>query len=256
MHKVCIAISTYGDRINSIAIPDCMQGICYLIVHQAAADVELSATLRLVIDRADVHYFSVDSIGLSKSRNFALLNAESDYIHIMDDDVEINASNIKKITELAAADSVDIALGYFRYRNGGTSKNGKESKKIGVRGFFSVCSIEMCIGKGALEKGIFFDEKFGLGTRNPSGEELVYLADARRKGLFIKYYPLCVGVHPDITSGDDFFSTNIKIQAKKNMLERAFPRSAFMLKAMFFIKKTPILIKSRSLFIFFRNFFF
>jgi len=172
----------------------------------------------------------------------------------MDDDVEINSENISHLAEIARKQKADIALGHFRYENGRSSKQRETSGVVGLKFIFSVCSIEMCISRAAIESGITFDERFGLGTPNPSGEEFIFLKDAKQKSLSIHYYPVCIGTHPNITSGDDFFSTEDKIYAKRNMFDRAFPRTGSIFKLLFFIKKAPILIENKVLFRFFYKF--
>lgn len=253
MHKVCIAISTYGERINSIALPNPLFNVSYLIIHQDPKS--LADSVQEKLQRQDVSYISLKSKGLSISRNTALSYATADYIHIMDDDVDINPQNILKLATLASAEGVDVAIGYFHYESGRTSKNYGKSKKLNIRDFFSVCSIEMCIKSRTVTNTIFFDENFGLGTSKASGEEFIYLSDVYMQKQLIKYYPLSVGTHPEVTSGDDFFSSTEKILAKREMLERAFPKISYLLKILFFVKKYPILLKKKKAYEFFKVFF-
>lgn len=251
--KVSIAISTFGARVNQLSLPSPIESIKYMIVHQAASGVKLSNNTIELLRRKDVAYYAISSIGLSKSRNFALTQAQTQYIHIMDDDVSINAAEILNLCSTAQEHDIDIAIGHFEYENGRVSK-GRNAHRNTVRTSFSVCSIELCIKTSAVSNKITFDENFGLGTKYPSGEEFIFLMDCRGKKLRISHYPICIGRHPDITSGEDFYSSDDKILAKRKMLERALGRRSLPYKIIFLVKKTPILIKKSKFFHFLKLF--
>jgi hypothetical protein len=92
-----------------------------------------------------------------------------------------------------------------------------------------------------LKNALFFDLDFGLGSLYPSGEEYIFLTDALKLGLNVGYFPVVIGIHPDSSSGDDFFSSPIKIQAKRQMFIRIFGKYSFPIIVMFWIKKLLLL---------------
>lgn len=59
----------------------------YLLIHQITNGQNYSDFVRSL--PSNVRYIESNEIGLSKSRNLAIENAKSDYLWIMDDDVDI-----------------------------------------------------------------------------------------------------------------------------------------------------------------------
>lgn len=252
--KVTIAISTISDRINSIKLPALMPEVRYLILHQYADGASIRAETAKLLSRADVRYFTLDSVGLSRSRNFALCNAKTAYVHLMDDDVLIDAKGILNLATKAEKRGADVAIGHFSYESGSSSKS-KYNSRSSIRSFFSVCSIELCVHTRLRNMNMFFDSDLGLGAKYPSGEEFVFLMRCREAGLLIEYFNVSVGTHPNVTSGDDFFSSNDKILAKKIIFERAFKFWRLPYKILFLAKKFPVLYKNGRLGQFIKIFF-
>jgi hypothetical protein len=58
-----------------------------------------------------------------------------------------------------------------------------------------VSSIEIFVPKSVIDKNIKFDEKFGLGTNFPSGEENIFLFDLLENKFEIIYYPDVIVYH-------------------------------------------------------------
>lgn len=183
--------------------------------------------------------------GLSKSRNLALRESTADYAYIMDDDVILNDGAIESLVKLLMQDNVDVGTAYFNY------EDGRKSKTITSKSFnhdyltaAKVSSIELCIRlKAILDKNIFFDESFGLGADYPSGEEYIFITDCMKEGLATKFYPICIGVHPNVTSGDDFYSSRPKVLAKREMFRRVFGWKAPLFILAFWAKKLPTVLK-------------
>lgn len=183
--------------------------------------------------------------GLSKSRNLAISYCNADYAFIMDDDVDIDCEALEEVIFQANKDNSDIFTCKFLYKSGGSSKPNLDS--VFFHDFItlaSVNSIEIGFRVESIKKNrIKFNESFGLGTSLPSGEEYIFLTDCLKKGLKVKYYPFYIGIHPDITSGMDFYTTSSKILAKREMLKHIFKwKSSFFILA-FWLKKTPKLIR-------------
>lgn len=244
--KVTIAISTLGGRINSISLPAFLAGVRYMILHQAHDDCIFLDHIRECLGRKDVEYVTVPQMGLSISRNYAIEHAKTPYIHLMDDDVEIDAGSILKLANLAERAGYDVAIGCFAYEDGRLSKS-KISATHTIFTSFSVCSIELCVHKRVGLAGVWFDIDLGLGTEHPSGEEFVFLSDCRKAGLRVGHFDVCIGIHPNLTSGDDFYSTDEKILAKRIMLERGIEHGAWFFKLLFILRKFPVLYSKRRL---------
>ncbi len=202
-----------------------------------------------------VTYIQADSAGLSKSRNMALSIASSPYVWIMDDDVQIFPDSYDFLIKLI--DSViccDLFLLNF-------TVNAKENKAffIGEQNslslksksrftVFNVSSINMLIKLDFVRKhNIFFNEKFGLGTDLPSGEEFLFCQDILSNGGQMQQTNIVVSKHPPVTSGMDFYSSDEKLRAKKMIFLHAFGIPGWIFFLLFLIKKSPVLIRSKSI---------
>ena len=245
MHKISVLISTTNKNINNLILPK-NKNIHYVVVHQVF-DGNCTSLLYEDIfeDRLDVTYKCLDYPGLSKSRNVALGICTTKYGYIMDDDVEINLDAIEKLVDLMEQEKVDVATCQYQFESGGLARPYPNSTFD--HNFLSsarVASIEICLNiQSAKGKNISFDERFGLGTKLPSGEEYILLTDCLKNNLVVKYYPIVTGIHPDITSGMDFYSNFPKILAKREMFKRIFGWKSFVFIFVFWLKKLPAVFK-------------
>lgn len=245
--KIEVVVSTLNDAILNIQFS---REFNYLVVHQVA-DLINKDKYDAYIDnlkKNDIRYIRSYEIGLSKSRNLGLEHAIGDYIWIMDDDVEIFSDTSDRLIDyIDSYPSNDIlVLNYSsdkhqRYSN-------KKEQLLGYITVASVCSINMLIKKSSIEN-IQFDEKFGLGTKFPSGEEYIFCCDMLRAHKKIWQTDLVVSYHSPADSGQDFYSTPYKLAAKKRMFIRAHGVVAGMvLYLLFLMKKLPILLRNKAFF--------
>tara|TARA_B100000446_G_scaffold188212_1_gene221153 strand:+ start:2841 stop:3626 length:786 start_codon:yes stop_codon:yes gene_type:complete len=238
---VCIAISTVGSKINNLLIPAERDGVTYLVIHQVDSIKDKVPWLENNI-RSDLSYVCMADFGLSKSRNAVLSNCKSKYAYIMDDDVGFDLDKIQMLIKYMEEDKVDIATCQFCYHDGSSPKKyRKEAFFHNILSVAKVASIEICIKVSVLRKNnILFDEGFGLGTALPSGEEYIFLVDCLRAKLKVKYYPIVTGIHPNETSGLDFFTSTPKVLAKREMLKKIFGWKSAAYILVFWVKKVPI----------------
>ena len=199
----------------------------------------------LELENGKAKIFYTKERGLSKSRNLAIAHCTSKYAFIMDDDVVIKSEALDRLVFNAEKDNLDVFTCSFLYENGDNSK--AQFNDEFVHNYFTlakVSSIEIGFKVESVKKNnIFFHESFGLGTDLPSGEEYIFLTDCLKMDLKIKFFPIIIGVHPNITSGMDFYTASSKILAKREMLRHIFKwKSPFFILA-FWLKKTPQLIK-------------
>lgn len=243
MASLSIAISTYANRVSNLKL-DFNPNVEYVIVHQKPHEALLDVVNKFK-NRDDVSYIPTDTNGLSISRNIALENANGEYVMIMDDDVVFSIEKILDIIKRMKRDNADVGTYYHRYLDGRTTLSTQVSHKLNFFTIAKPSSIDICFNRDAiLSNQIRFDEKFGLGTDNPSGEEMIFLSDCLRNGLSIQRYPVEVSSHPPITSGADFYSTNKRIIAKRNMFVRVSPRYGLFLFILFVMKKSAIAYKA------------
>lgn len=242
-----ILVSTLNDGIYNIKI---LSSFNYVVVHQITNNEKYDEYIEKNFS-SNVLYIEMKGIkGLSKSRNRAIRESTSRYLWIMDDDVEIYSDAKEKILELVYNYKADLfLLGH---------NNVNKTTKIKIYSYYlkkiqcgCVSSIDMLIDTKNFGKKVFFDENFGLGTNNPSGEEFIFSCDLIKSGGKIYRSSLITALHPEYESGFDFLSEKKLIITKKKMFIRAFgEKVGNTMFVIFFIKKLPVILKKRA----FKNF--
>lgn len=161
---------------------------------------ELYRQLTSYLDHPRIRVIPLQEVGLSLSRNTVLENveAEADFVWIMDDDVELEKNSTCKIRSIVQTTAADIYWGrvkcsdsvelYKRYPLPGTSRKHQ---------LLRVSSIEMIVSTAFLRRtGLRFPTFLGLGTDLPSGEENVFLLDAYARGARIVHFDHVIARHP------------------------------------------------------------
>lgn len=230
------------ERVNRIVLPEFNPEVLYLIICQGCEEINVNGFEK----RGDVLIVFRAERGLSKSRNVALDNVTTEYAYIMDDDVVVDASAILALVRLMRAEEVDVGTAQHRYENGLYPVEYKKHSFVhNILTVAKVSSIDICVKVNSLRfYSLKFDEGFGLGTSLPSGEEFIFLSDCLKKDLHLKYYPVLVGLHPNVTSGMDFFSSPYKALAKREMIRRVFGWKAPFFIFAFWLKKSLIVIRA------------
>lgn len=235
---ITLCISSYGERIKDVVLPSYNSSILYLIIHQGGSRIDELDFL----NRSDVSFVSLHDLGLSRSRNAGLDRVTTKYAYIMDDDVSIDTAKVLNLVGLIEKDRADVGTCQHQYESGRYPVRYKSRSFVhNMLSIAKVSSIDICVKISAIDNcGIRFDQGFGLGTNLPSGEEYIFLADCLKKRLLVKYYPVLIGIHPDVTSGMDFFSSYDKTIAKREMFKHVFGWKAPLFIFGFWIKKALI----------------
>jgi glycosyltransferase involved in cell wall biosynthesis len=152
-----------------------------------------------------VKVYNTTEKGLSRSRNLALKYANADICVLCDDDFTYLSDCLEKI-EKAYNDIPDADIITFQSLGTQTGKKRKEYKeklfKYKLYQLSSVSSSDITFKLTTVKHNkLQFDEKFGLGTSNYSGEEGIFLADAFRLGLNIYHYPAFIVKTTEISTG-------------------------------------------------------
>ena len=170
-----------------------------LIVNQSKTNV-------LSSDYPSIRVINADDLGLSKSRNLALLNAVGKILIIADDDVVYQRDFSEKI--IAAHNKLDRAtiINFCVINKSGNylKKYPSNSKKhLNTLDIFNTSSIEMTINKELLDLAeIRFDENFGLGGIFEMGEEAIFLFDLKHKNQQISFENQILVKHEDLTTSN------------------------------------------------------
>ena len=132
-----------------------------------------------------------ESIGLSKSRNILSSLVKTPYVKFCDDDIDLELRNIERSIKSLKESQRDCDVLIAKI-NRHSKSNIQEShnftfNKINFRKCFSVASMELVFKTSIFkDDGHFFDERFGVGSKFPIGEESILMFDLFKSG---KVYP-------------------------------------------------------------------
>ncbi|WP_290752861.1 glycosyltransferase family A protein [Exiguobacterium sp. UBA3968] len=186
-----------------------------------------------------IKYINVNESGLSKSRNLAIANCNSDISIITDDDVIFN-DNYESIIKKAYKENPIADVIVFRVKRvGGRNKKYKnKSKKINKWTIMKVSSVEITFKtKKIKENHIKFNENFGAGSKFLMGEENLFLKDCLDRKLNIIYLPIEIAT-VDMSESSWFEGYNDSyLSAKGAVFKALYPKVWFIISLQFLIRK-------------------
>lgn len=236
-----ISVSTLNAGIYNIIFRDDYN---YLVIHQIIDGQDYSNfTSKLP---SNVRYVASYEKGLSKSRNLALEHTKADYLWIMDDDVLIHDRAYPHFNYLIK-EYPDYGMYVVSHSHLDIEfLSGVKYQTLTDISAANVSSIDMIINR-SLCGSLRFNEKFGLGTDFPSGEEYIFTCNLLSTGKKVLKSRMVCTYHPLISSGQDFYSTPNKLKAKFEM----FKAATGLLKGSiyyfaFIIKKSNLIIRNRA----------
>lgn len=263
--KIQILISTLNSGLFNISYDN---KFSYLIVHQVNDGKKNSYQSHIENLKSDasldLKYLQSDSLGLTFSRNLCLQNAaeDADYYWIMDDDVMLHPDAYNRLSKGLLGKYSDKYLVDVFIVNHSSNINDKVIGQCHFHNFItaaSIASIDIIFSRDVLHCGVIFNSNFGLGSRYPSGEEYIFITDLMKLKYSVYQSDMVVSYHPPLASGLDFYTSPLKLVAKKKMFIRIFgDYLGFFLYFLFILKKSPILIVTRKidvLFNVFKSFF-
>jgi len=182
------------DKILLETRPD----VQYVVSHQVTD--EQYRTIPTALKRNDVTVGQIEGRGLSRNRNNALALAGGDIALLADDDVRYRPEYFEALLNTFNADrTIDVACFKIATPEGAAEyKDYAETSYLlndQVHHYISSLEIAFRI-KAVKNRGIVFDQRFGLGSELVScGEEAVFIHDCIQAGLKVKYYPVYVVEH-------------------------------------------------------------
>ncbi len=207
--KINILICTYNDGINKV--PDVLMpyhpDVSYKVSHQVDGAKVYDVPEELML-RDDVELRRIRGRGLCINRNNSLAMADGDICFIADDDVKYDLKHVFKAAGLLYEErDCSILCGQITTPTGDPDfkKYPAKTTKIDWFNIGHISSIEMVLKRLDIQNvGLNFDPCFGIGGKICNkGEEAVFLSDALKRGLSIKYYPIPVVTHPYESSGNN-----------------------------------------------------
>ena len=138
--------------------------------------------------------------GLSLARNEALKYVTGDVLLFGDDDNWYKEDIFEYIESNLITNKIDVCcFKYFDHLKDIFPKQYMSSRVNNMSYFqlLRVSSIEIAINLRKVKKSdLHFDENFGLGTSNPSGEENLLLTYLKKQSYKISYLPEIISYHP------------------------------------------------------------
>ena len=147
----------------------------------------------------DVKVLELQSLGVAKSRNAAILNTNTEYLIFGDDDIEFSESGIAAAINLLNTNpNISILLMQAVDETGKLRKSyPSKGHDLKLTNSAKAATYEMMIRVSDIKAaGIKFDENFGAGATNYLGDEYIFIADALRAGLKGRFEPIVVATHP------------------------------------------------------------
>lgn len=208
--KLDILICTVADNLQEVEgllLPP-RADVRYTVSVQHEGQASTVTVPGALSERDDVTIGFQDGKGLSRNRNNALSLASGDICLLADDDNRYHAGQIDTILN-AWKENPDADILTFQAQD-------YSGEPLHPYPAPYVCSVEITFRRSAiLEKGLRFDERFGLGSPLLcAGEEDVFMADARRAGLTIRFIPQYIVRTDRDTSGISLIG-NRKLQLTK-----------------------------------------
>ena len=237
--KVQVLVATMDLKPGTdlpIGLRDLMQNkIKHTVVNQGIA-----YNKNIFPNHPDLHIQSFTEKGLSISRNRNIKLLTESIGLITDQDVRFKPDFQNTIiTAFEKSPNADIIIFQIEDEQAMPFKKYKKhSFWMNQRDIMKVSSIEIALRTTSIvEKELLFDEDFGLGSTYPTGEEAIFLSDALKMGLKIKYIPAPIVIHPKGSSGYQFSQNKSLIRAKGAMFYRMFTQKAYLISIIFAFKK-------------------
>jgi glycosyltransferase involved in cell wall biosynthesis len=187
---------------------------------------------------SDIQVLELQSRGVAKSRNAAILNTNTEYLIFGDDDIEFSESGIASaINFLNANLDISILLMQAVDETGALRKSYPSSAhKLKLTNSAKAATYEMMIRVSDIKAaGIKFDENFGAGAANYLGDEYIFIADALRSGLKGKFEPIVIATHPTESSGN-LKNSAVDRTARARVFSRVFGIWAPVMRTLFLAK--------------------
>ena len=183
------------------------------------------------LEKNDAILYSYNEKGLAKSRNRLLEKVETDVdVGIITDDDVIFVKNYRNIVQKAYEEMKDADIIIFK----SLDEDGKDrrkyplqNKKLTKKEILQVCSIEITFKISKIKDKVWFDEKFGLGSKYKSGEENIFLQDCYNKPVKIYFYNEAIKAHPKESTGTLWKEEDI--YEKGALFKRLYPKICFLM---------------------------
>lgn len=227
--RMQVLISTHRalDKAAAMPLPR-VEGVGYLISCQSAPQ-----SVPQALQRPDVEVHFNPTKGLSNNRNAALEWATAPFVLIADDDLTYYAEGLREAMD-AFESHPSTDLFFFRFDGSGHKAYPDVEADLSKDGYgYNPASIEIGL---RMPTPLRFRPDFGLGAPQfACGEEAMLLLDARDMELGIRFFPITLCSHPDLSTGHRSQTEAGVLRAEGAVIRRRFPATALarlLLKAL------------------------
>ncbi|MDY6826327.1 MAG: glycosyltransferase family 2 protein [Bacillota bacterium] len=203
--RINILVATLDQgikRVPNILLPQ-RGDLQYIVSHQVTS--KKYRKIPAALTRKDISVVQIEGKGLCRNRNNALALADGDIIILADDDVRYRDEYMENVKN-AFNDDQDLSVACFKIA---TPPGEPEYKEYARRPYLLdeeehhyISTLEIVFRLDRIkEEGLYFDERFGLGSKlNSFGEESVFIHDCLKAGLRVKYIPQYIVEHPSVST--------------------------------------------------------
>lgn len=222
--RLSVLVCTFGDEgIRRVAEADypVVDGVEYCISWQLP---EGEAVTPEALRRPDIKVSVSRTRGLSRNRNLSLEMASGELALISDDDVRYTPEYFDNLFK-AFGQYPEADLITFKYESKDYPKSFSDFSfdlRHSPKGYFTT-SFEIAFRTKSVAGRLKFDENFGIGARWPSGEEDIFVHDAKRHGLCLRFVPLPVARHDGTTTSDREAAKGRYVETKGAVFRILFP---------------------------------
>lgn len=220
--RLQVLISTHRslDKAAAMTLPE-VDGVNYLISCQSEP-----LPIPPALQRPDVEVHFNGTKGLSNNRNAALDLATAPFVLIGDDDLAYHADGLRQAMQAFEANP-GVDLFFFRFDGSGGKKYPSVEADLSKDGYgYNPASVEIGL---RMPTPLRFNPDFGIGSpRFACGEEAILLVDARRKGLNIRFFPITICTHPDLSTGQRSATDPSVLRAEGAVIRRRFPVTSLL----------------------------
>ncbi len=196
MITVNILICTINKGVVRILdnLPEPREGVSYIVAYQYTDERYWELIPEQLTARKDVMLAKHKGVGLSANRNFALRLATADVVVFADDDARFSNEGLDVIQK-TFEEHPELDVAFFQ----ASTYTGRPLKDYPQKPYnygdlpkeMQISALEKACRRTSIQGRLQYDERFGLGTKMfACGEEQIWLTDAERLGLQMKYFPI------------------------------------------------------------------
>lgn len=246
-NRLTVLISSYGNRLIQFLekFPEQNEKTIYLIAHQNYQITNIDIINNLIKDRTDITYYPIDSIGVTKSRNYLLEKCSDGVIWFCDDDIIFNDNFQNTILDAHENDSSSI-ITFIVNDEFGNPRKTPLSDKIITRtklSILSVGTIEITMKRSHLNS-IRFSEDMGAGSSIPIGDEAVFLSNCIEKKHKISFHPEVICSHPIESSGN--INSQLSNYSRGITIRRVYKLTFPIVSILFMLRRAKLLKLNNS----------